>query len=261
MQNQKITGLFIFVCLINITGLVFAEEITPSQVNLNLVERLAKFEEGQKAIVTEMRTRFEAIDNRFEMLIKNIDKRFEAVDNRFEMLIKNIDKRFEAIDNRFEMLIKNIDRRFEAIDNRFEMLEKSIDKRFDAIDNRFEMLEKSIDKRFDSIDKRFDAMSNQVTTLFMLFSAIIAAIIALIAYIIWDRKTVMASHEKKYHAPEQVEKMESEPAIVLDSQNTNNANQKIVDGFKIPKSIQDDLRNVVNYMNQFPEMRPILQPT
>jgi chaperonin cofactor prefoldin len=243
MQNQNITGLFILVCLINITGLVFAEEITPSQVNLNLVERLAKFEEGQKAIVTEMRTRFEAIDNRFEMLIKNIDKRFEAIDNRFEMLIKNID------------------RRFEAIDNRFEMLEKSIDKRFDAIDNRFEMLEKSIDKRFDSIDKRFDAMSNQMTTLFMLFSAIIAAIIALIAYIIWDRKTVMASHEKKYHAPEPIEKMESEPAIVLDSQNTNNANQKIVDGFKIPKSIQDDLRNVVNYMNQFPEMRPILQPT
>jgi chaperonin cofactor prefoldin len=243
MQNQNITGLFILVCLINITGLVFAEEITPSQVNLNLVERLAKFEEGQKAIVTEMRTRFEAIDNRFEMLIKNIDKRFESVDNRFEMLIKNIDKRFEAIDNRFEMLIKNIDRRFEAIDNRFEMLEKSID------------------KRFDSIDKRFDAMSNQMTTLFMLFSAIIAAIIALIAYIIWDRKTVMASHEKKYHAPEPIEKMESEPAIVLDSQNTDNANQKIVDGFKIPKSIQDDLRNVVNYMNQFPEMRPILQPT
>jgi chaperonin cofactor prefoldin len=243
MQNQKITGLFIFVYLINITGLVFAEEITTYQANLNIVERLARFEEGQKAIVTEMRTRFEAIDNRFEMLIKNIDKRFEAVDHRFEMLIKNIDKRFEAIDNRFEML------------------EKSIDKRFDAIDNRFEMLEKSIDKRFDSIDKRFDAMSNQMTTLFMLFSAIIAAIIALIAYIIWDRKTVMASHEKKYHAPEQVEKMESEPAIVLDSQNTNNANQKIVDGFKIPKSIQDDLRNVVNYMNQFPEMRPILQPT
>jgi chaperonin cofactor prefoldin len=250
MQNQKITGLFIFVYLINITGLVFAEEITTYQANLNIVERLARFEEGQKAIVTEMRTRFEAIDNRFEMLIKNIDKRFEAVDHRFEMLIKNIDKRFEAIDNRFEMLIKNIDKRFESVDNRFAMLEKSIDKRFD-----------SIDKRFDSIDKRFDSISNQITTLFMLFSAIIAAIIALIAYIIWDRRTVMASHEKKYHAPEPVEKVESEPAVVLDTQNTNIANQKIVEDFKIPKKIQDDLRNVVNYMNQFPEMRPILQPT
>ena len=220
MQYLNITGVFIIVCLVNITGLVFAEEISNYQANLNLVERFARFEEGQKAIVTEMRTRFKAVDQRFEMLIQNIDKRFEAVDKRFEMLIQNIDKRFEAVDKRFEMF----------------------------------------EKRFDSIDNRFNAMSNQITTLFMLFSAIIAAIIALIAYMIWDRRTVMAYHEKKYHVAEPVEKKASEPAIVLDTQNANIANQKVDEGFNIPKKIQDDLRNVVNYMNQFPEMRPILQP-
>jgi len=241
MQYLNITGLFIIVCLVNITGLVFAEDISTYQANLNLIERFARFEEGQKAIVNEMRTRFKAVDERFEA----VDKRFEAVDKRFEMLIQNIDKRFEAVDKRFEMLIQNINKRFEAVDKRFEMLEK----RFDSIDNRF-----------DSIDNRFNAMSNQITTLFMLFSAIIAAIIALIAYMIWDRRTVMAYHEKKYHTPEPVEKKASEPAIVLDTQNTNIANQKIDERFQIPKKIQDDLRSVVNYMNQFPEMRPILQP-
>jgi hypothetical protein len=137
---------YLFVCLYSFAQVSFAENASIYQTNLNLIDRISKLEEGQKAIVIEMRTRFKAVDARFEMLEKSIDKRFEAIDKRFEMLEKSIDKRFE-------------------------------------------MLEKSIVKRFEAIDKRFDSLENQYNSQGNINLAMLASIIALIAYVIWDRKT------------------------------------------------------------------------
>ena len=131
---------FIIICnLFCVTRNAISEELSSiHQTNLNLVERIARLEEGQKAIIVEMRTRFESVD-----------KRFESIERRFE----SIDKRFESIDKHFDSLIREMSHRFEAMNKHIDSLENQI--------------------------------SNQGTYIFTMF----AAIIALIAYVIWDRKT------------------------------------------------------------------------
>ena len=83
-----------------------------------LLERMVRVEEeirAQRELMDEcfgsMEQRFEAVDRRFEELIRHTDKRFDAVD-----------KRFEASDKRFEDLIAHTDKRFETVDKRFNTL-------------------------------------------------------------------------------------------------------------------------------------------
>jgi len=63
-----------------------AIETAPRISDREIVERLTRLEEGQKAILREMDKRFEAMDKRFE----DMDKRFEAMDKRFEDMNKHL---------------------------------------------------------------------------------------------------------------------------------------------------------------------------
>jgi len=47
-----------------------------------IIERLARLEEGQKSIIREMNMRFAAVDRRFE----DMDKRFQALEKRLDQL-------------------------------------------------------------------------------------------------------------------------------------------------------------------------------
>lgn len=89
-----------------------AFETAPRISDREIVERLTRLEEGQKAILREMDKRFEAMDRRFEA----IDKRFDAIDKRFE----SIDSRFGSIDSRFG----SIDSQFDRINSQFDRLTK-----------------------------------------------------------------------------------------------------------------------------------------
>jgi len=217
----------------------FSEELTSiHQTNLNLVERLARLEEGQKAIIVEMRTRFEAVDKRFD----SVDKRFDSVDKRFE----SVDKRFESVDKRFE-----------SVDKRFEMMEK-----------RIEMMERQFDKRFESLE-------NQISQQGSFIIAMLAAIIALITYVIWDRRTafdkafsealkkieqLFTVHIDQYHhTVEPVVHKEKRSSTAFQEQSNQSTNHQKNEDFSIPKNIQEKFQDVVNFMNQFPEMRPIIQ--
>jgi len=248
MQNHRyIIVLLITFCLISVTRLVFAEDLSIHQTNLNLVERISRLEEGQKAIVNEMRTRFQAVDERQKAIVNEMRIRFQAVDERFEMMEKNWEKRFEA-------LIREMNQRFEAVDKRFE-----------SVDKRFDLLIKQNNARFDSLEKQNENQTNLIIALF-------AAMIGLTAYIIWDRNTTVKkalsevsknieqlfqSHIEKFHTPELIAKEEKELSIEPQDKPINQTKQDV---FIIPKKIQEEFRNVVNFMNQFPEMRPVLNP-
>ncbi|KPA13095.1 conserved hypothetical protein, membrane [Candidatus Magnetomorum sp. HK-1] len=140
----------------------FVLAIEPDQqINLKIVDRLARIEEGQKAIISEMRTRFEAVDERFEA----VDKRFEAVD-----------KRFEAVDKRFEAMLREMNQRFESVDQRFESMLREIS------------------QRFESVDKRIDLLSNYIIAMSGMF---LSMFLAIIGYAIWDRRTILEKAQKK----------------------------------------------------------------
>jgi predicted PurR-regulated permease PerM len=81
------------------------------------------------------------------------------------------------------------------LNQRIDSMEKRITERFEASDKQFE----SIDKRFESIDKRFENLTNIV---FTLFGAMISLIIAIFAYIAWDRRTMMHPIQARLQALE-----------------------------------------------------------
>ena len=101
--NCLILFLFVNIYIFNLVNHTFATENIP-QINLNIVDRLARLEEGQKAIIIEMRTRFESTEKRFEA----INKRFEAIDKRFESIIREMNHRFESVDKRIDQLANQI---------------------------------------------------------------------------------------------------------------------------------------------------------
>jgi hypothetical protein len=102
--NQVILA-FLFLILINTTG--FAEKHENTQINLNLVDRLARIEEGQKAIISEIRTRFKSVDERFEAMQRELNSRFEAMqremNSRFEAMQREMNTRFDAVDKRIDL--------------------------------------------------------------------------------------------------------------------------------------------------------------
>ncbi len=59
-----------------------AVDVAPRITDLEIVERLARLEAGQQAIIREIDKRFEAIDKRFEVM----DKRFDAMDRKIDLL-------------------------------------------------------------------------------------------------------------------------------------------------------------------------------
>jgi predicted nuclease with TOPRIM domain len=160
-----------------------------------------------------------------------------------------------------------VDKRFEAVDKRFE----AVDKRFEAVDKRFDSLIREMNQRFEALDKRIELIDNHVSNLDSYFLAILGAIIALMAYIIWDRKTafdkvlkkieqLFHSHVEDFHysqpvlsqvAPE--EKSDNELSDKLGSIKFQN------NAMTIPRSILEQFQNVVSFMSQFPETRKCMQ--
>lgn len=86
-------------------------------------------------------------------------------------------------------------------------LEKRIDERFDAQDKRFDAEDKRFDaqdKRFDAQDKRFDAIQNQMNILFGFLFLILGGVMSLIAFVIYDRRTILKPVNKKQNDLETV---------------------------------------------------------
>lgn len=74
----------IILLLISIPSISFGVEAAPRISDKEIIERLTRIEEGQKAILRELDKRFEAVDRRFEA----VDRRFEDINNRFDQLIQ-----------------------------------------------------------------------------------------------------------------------------------------------------------------------------
>jgi len=107
--------------------------------------------------------------------------------------------RLIRLEEKFDSKFGALDTKFDAIDAKFE----AIDARFDAIDARFE----AIDARFEAINERFDYQQQQINDLknmfYWGFGIVIALIIFLLGYIIWDRRTALIPvREKTYDVAE-----------------------------------------------------------
>ena len=166
LKNFLLSCLFILLFLADFNATALAVDVAPRISDREIIESLAELKAGQKAI----------------------NQRFAAIDKRFDEQNKSISQRFAAIDKRFDEQNKSINQRFAAIDKRFDEQNKSINQRFVAIDKRFDEQNKAINKRFDVVNQRLTILSN---TMLALFGAMITLIVALFAYIAWDRRTML----------------------------------------------------------------------
>lgn len=125
--------------------------------NQNIEERLIRLEEGQKNL-----------NNKFENLNQRMNEKFVAVNQR--------------IDDKFDALNKRID---------------DMNKRFDDIDKRFA----NIDKRFDNLRSEIKDDINELRTVVHYalggIFTVLMAIIGLIGFIIWDRRTALVPLQKE----------------------------------------------------------------
>jgi len=83
---------------------------------LALIERIVRVEEELRALREIEGARFEAIQERFEALQREMDTRFVA-------LQREMDKRFEAMDARFEALQREMNARFLAVEKRLTQVQ------------------------------------------------------------------------------------------------------------------------------------------
>ena len=84
-----------------------------------------------------------------------------------------------------------------SLRNEMISLRNEMNARFESIDKRFE----SMDKRFESMDKRFESMERQFadlkTFLYWGFGVLFTFMAALMGFVLWDRRTVLAPVQKK----------------------------------------------------------------
>ncbi len=85
---------------------------------------------------------------------------------------------------------KALSQRMDDMNKRMDDMNKRMDDIMTTINNRFD----SINNRFESIDSRFESITNLMVAM---FGSVMALIIALVGYMIWDRRTAQKPLRKK----------------------------------------------------------------
>jgi len=110
------------------TGIVDKKELLKIEIRDELRKELVTreiFDEALKNLRTEMRERFNVIDEKF----KGVDEKF-----------KGVDEKFKGIDEKFKSLEDQVDGKFKIVDERFKSLENRMDEKFKVVDEKFKSL-------------------------------------------------------------------------------------------------------------------------
>lgn len=115
---------------------------------------------------------------------------------------ESIEKRLDRMDLKLEKLGKI---EAQVLENRERLikLEARVEEGFKAIDQRFS----GVDQRFVGMDQRFSDMNQRITDMNNLLYVIIGGIIALIGFVIWDRRTAVAPVARKNRELEEREEL------------------------------------------------------
>lgn len=92
----------------------------------------AETREMFELVLTEMRTRFDTVDQRFT----DVDRRFDVVDHRFEKLetrFDTLEQGFAAYLREFFKLRLQVDRRFTEVDRQVAILKSDMYSHFDTL--------------------------------------------------------------------------------------------------------------------------------
>ena len=97
--------------------------------------------------------------------------------------------RIMRTEEKVQSLRNEMNTKFEAMYSKFE----AMDSKFESIDSKFE----AMDSKFEAMDTKFEAMNSKIETLYWGFGIMIALMLFLFGYIIWDRRTALNPIQNK----------------------------------------------------------------
>ena len=95
------------------------------------------------------------------------------------------------IEQRFQAMHKQTEQRFQAMEQRMEAMHKQTEQRMEAMHKQTGQRFQAMDQRFLSVEKHMDAQWNLTLVLIM-------AIIGLVGFVVWDRKTALKPLERRF---------------------------------------------------------------
>jgi hypothetical protein len=125
-----------------------------------------------------------------------IEKRLDRMDLKLERLEKI---EAQVLENR-ERLIRleaGVEEGFKGVDARFAAMDQKFDQRFAAMDQRLVDMNQKFDQRFADMNQRITDMGQRITDMNNLLYVVLGGIIALIGFVIWDRRTAVAPVARK----------------------------------------------------------------
>ena len=162
MMKKHLSRLFftaLFSALMIHVDVALAVEVAPRISDREIIERLTRLEEGQQSMRREIAQRF-----------SSMEQRFLSMEQRMETMQKQTEQRMDTMQKQTEQ--------------RMEAMQKQTEQRMEA-------MQKQTEQRFLSVEKRMDAQWN-------LTLALIMAIIGLVGFVIWDRKTALKPLERRF---------------------------------------------------------------
>ena len=115
---------------------------------------------------------------------REIIERLTRLEEGQQSMGRQIEQRFQAMEQRMEAVQEQVEQRMEA-------MHKQIEQRFGAMEQRMEAMQKQTEQRFLSMERRMDAQWSLTLVLIM-------AIIGLVGFVVWDRKTALKPLERRF---------------------------------------------------------------
>ncbi len=127
-------------------------------VSAGIVERIDSFEKVMERHFEESSARFEALDAKFNAIIKEMHEGFEEARKEREAGFAAANRRFEEHDRKFDEIIKRMDETTASFNKKFE----EHDRKFDEIIKRMDETTASFNKKFEEHDRKFDAIIKEM---------------------------------------------------------------------------------------------------
>nr|VFK23932.1 MAG: hypothetical protein BECKMB1821G_GA0114241_100660 [Candidatus Kentron sp. MB]VFK26812.1 MAG: hypothetical protein BECKMB1821I_GA0114274_1001132 [Candidatus Kentron sp. MB]VFK74639.1 MAG: hypothetical protein BECKMB1821H_GA0114242_100758 [Candidatus Kentron sp. MB] len=115
---------------------------------------------------------------------REIIERLTRLEEGQQSMRREIAQRFSSMEQRFLSMEQRMETMQKQTEHRMETMQKQTEQRMEA-------MQKQAEQRFLSVEKRMDAQWN-------LTLALIMAIIGLVGFVIWDRKTALKPLERRF---------------------------------------------------------------
>ncbi len=192
MIKRCVIAVLLMVMCLAMGSIALAVDVAPRISDREIIEGLSELKQGNR----DLNDRIGDLNQSLNLRISDTNQRIDDTNQRIDDTNRRIDDLSQSVSKRFDDLTQ-------SMNIRFNDLQQNMNQRF-AVN----------DQRFMAIEQRFDGLQNLIIAL---FSSVMALIIMLIGYMIWDRKTAQQPMKARLTA------LEDEVCKKLDPNDTDHS--------------------------------------